>query len=287
MSKKETKRCSVPGCQRKHKAKGLCNKHYIRQARTGAWVKPKKDKKKCSEEGCTADAVAKGLCNKHYKRMKKNGDTKETRRYGTKKCSVRGCYNDHSYGGYCSKHAQRLKRTGSLGKSEEAKKGEAKKFFDEVVRMYHDGELTNECILWPFALDEGGYAQMIEGGETKRVHNLILRKTVGEPPNAEQCCALHASHDICGNRNCINPLHLRWGSVQENVDDRAVDGTNAVGEKSVNTHLTDADVRGIRELAATGEYTKAAISRAYGISRTTCRNIIDGKTWRHLLEEED
>jgi hypothetical protein len=81
MAKKETKRCSVPGCQRKHKAKGLCNKHYIRQTRTGAWVKPKKDKKKCSEEGCGADAVAKGLCNKHYKRLKKNGETAETRRY--------------------------------------------------------------------------------------------------------------------------------------------------------------------------------------------------------------
>lgn len=286
MANKETKRCSVPGCQRKHKAKGFCNKHYIRQTRTGVWIKLKQDKKKCSVVRCGNDAIAKGLCNKHYKRVKKNGDTKETRKYGIKKCTVRGCYNAHSYGGFCAKHAQRVKRTGSLGKSEEAKKGEAKKFFDNVVELFDSNQLTNKCILWPFSIDEGGYAQMSEGDETRRVHNLVLRKTIGEPPTPEQCCALHTSHDICGSRNCINPKHLRWGSIQENIDDRILDGTNANGEKSVNTHLNDAEVRGIRELAAEGVYTKAAIARAYNISRTTCRNIIDGKTWKHLLEEE-
>lgn len=44
-------------------------------------------------------------------------------------------------------------------------------------------------------------------------HDLVLTVWDGpKPPDKESC---HS----CDNRPCINPLHLRWGTRQDNVDD--------------------------------------------------------------------
>lgn len=41
---------------------------------------------------------------------------------------------------------------------------------------------------------------------------------------------------ICHNRGCVNPRHLRWGTRQDNIADRILDGTNRKRKTRELTH---------------------------------------------------
>lgn len=66
--------CTVPGCDRPHKAKGLCSTHHQRLRKTGSLeLVGKKSIARwgntpCSITGCKNTVKAKGLCNMHYLR---------------------------------------------------------------------------------------------------------------------------------------------------------------------------------------------------------------------------
>ena len=69
--------CSVPGCDGKHMARGLCSKHYEQRRRaerraSAPPVAPKpepKPKPPCSAEGCGRPVRVAGLCAMHYDRL--------------------------------------------------------------------------------------------------------------------------------------------------------------------------------------------------------------------------
>jgi hypothetical protein len=67
------KKCTVLGCEEKHKGRGLCTKHLSRLQRYGdVHVIGKRGRPTaptCSE--CDRQSVAQGLCNKHYLRKRK------------------------------------------------------------------------------------------------------------------------------------------------------------------------------------------------------------------------
>jgi hypothetical protein len=64
--------CSFCG-KRRVKAKGLCDACYARKLKTGS-VEYKNVRGKCSYPGCDNQHQAKGYCWKHYKRVQRNGD---------------------------------------------------------------------------------------------------------------------------------------------------------------------------------------------------------------------
>lgn len=57
--------CTVDGCEKKERARGLCRKHYLEAKNRGDFPS-----KICSVEGCDRPVEAKGYCSKHYKRYK-------------------------------------------------------------------------------------------------------------------------------------------------------------------------------------------------------------------------
>ena len=67
--------CSVEGCDRKHRARGLCRNHYYRFLKYGdpLYVYIKKEKE-CIVEGCENKSDHLGYCEKHYQKFKKYGD---------------------------------------------------------------------------------------------------------------------------------------------------------------------------------------------------------------------
>lgn len=72
------KLCTVEGCERPHKANGLCGLHYDRMRRTGSLEKntkrEPKEKRFCSVEGCDRVHYSKNYCVMHYGRVKRNGE---------------------------------------------------------------------------------------------------------------------------------------------------------------------------------------------------------------------
>lgn len=72
--------CSVEGCNKEAKKKGLCYMHYSRLYRTGSvrGALPERHspykEEKCSVPGCENPAKTNGLCGKHEHRLRRHGD---------------------------------------------------------------------------------------------------------------------------------------------------------------------------------------------------------------------
>ena len=59
------KTCSVDGCKRAYRAKGLCFFHY-KKWRRGELEKRPGRYRTCGKEGCKKKVVAHGLCQEHF-----------------------------------------------------------------------------------------------------------------------------------------------------------------------------------------------------------------------------
>lgn len=72
--------CSVEGCDRVAKVRGMCQAHDARMRKTGDVQADKPLRAKgnndgpCSVDGCERQAKAKGMCDPHYDRVRKTGD---------------------------------------------------------------------------------------------------------------------------------------------------------------------------------------------------------------------
>lgn len=75
---------------------------------------------------------------------------------------------------------------------------------------------ANGCWIWTGSVDSGGYGQFYVGvqGKPVRTHRLMCTLAHGNPTE-ESYNALHS----CDTPRCVNPDHLRWGTLSENTQD--------------------------------------------------------------------
>lgn len=115
-----------------------------------------------------------------------------------------------------------------------------------------------------------------DGGRTYYVHTLVLRAFCGEPPFP----GFEACHND-GDRGNNRLTNLRWGSRQDNVDDRVRHGRQQRGTRCRTTRLTEDQVRAMRAACRAGQSTRS-LAREYGISTGTAWSAIVGATWKHI-----
>jgi hypothetical protein len=75
---------------------------------------------------------------------------------------------------------------------------------------------TDECIIWPFAKNNDGYAVFKYQHKRMYVSVYICTKVYGPKPTPK-----HEVAHSCGNGHigCINKRHIRWATRKENVED--------------------------------------------------------------------
>ena len=123
---------------------------------------------------------------------------------------------------------------------------------------------------------EQGHARVMlyRGDETWRplVHRLVLGTFDKGAVGAADCDNPIGCH-IDGDASNNALWNLRWGSPQSNWNDSKRHGTRRRYSK-----LTAAQADEIRRRGAAGE-SGAALGRAFGISDTQARNIMEGRQW--------
>lgn len=86
----------------------------------------------------------------------------------------------------------------------------------------------------------------------------------------------------CDNPGCVNPAHLRLGTMLENMRDRDSKGRrNAIGEKNGSTKLTPELVVRYRLELARGK-PLMQLARETGLNSKTLSNMRDRITWKHV-----
>ena len=95
--------CTVSGCGKKHKARGLCRDHYIAAAKRGDF-----DRAPCERHRCSKPHYTKELCNNHYQAQRKA-------ELAGRICSVSSCDAQIYCKGICAKHYERQRIHGDVG----------------------------------------------------------------------------------------------------------------------------------------------------------------------------
>lgn len=184
-------------------------------------------------------------------------------------CGADGCDAIEEHGGFCMTHYRRNAKYGNPVAGQAAP-GAPQAWLRE--NSGHDGD---DCLSWPFSDNEGYYTVKIPGGYTK-AHRLMCRLRHGEPADA----AMFALHS-CGNRSCVNPNHLRWGTPAENSEDARQHGTLLIGESCAHSKLSNDAVLEIRERWNSGE-PASSIANDFPVTAGTVWAVATGKIWRHV-----
>jgi len=115
------------------------------------------------------------------------------------------------------------------------------------------------------------------------VHRLVLIVFVGERGDGMEACHFP---DI--NPSNCRLENLRWGTKQDNEDDRIAAGNTGKGELSIHAKFTDEQVLEIRRRCFAGEMQKY-VAADFGVGQSQISAIVRGDKWKHLpvLRTED
>ena len=158
--------------------------------------------------------------------------------------------------------------------------GEALEFYEQAIST-----VSPKCLLWPFAVDGSGSPKMGWRGSTVGVNRKVCETAHGPPPAGKDDAAR-----ICGNKLCVNPLHLEWRSRKGSVSLKLMTGRNNRGEKHPDALLKPEQVREIRRLMGPpgrGRYDACADELAirFGVAAHTIYEIARRNKWAWLAEE--
>jgi len=135
--------------------------------------------------------------------------------------------------------------------------------------------LQNQCWLWLGGKDKNKYGKK-NGVAAHRImwmysrnkeipNNLIIRHTCDNPP-------------------CVNPFHLRFGTIQDNANDMKNRGRSLFGEKHPDALLTDEQVKNILYDLYYGK-SIISIAKNYNVPEIIISKIANGHTRKHLFKQ--
>lgn len=85
----------------------------------------------------------------------------------------------------------------------------------------------------------------------------------------------------CNNTSCVNPVHLKEGTVKDNSLDMIEARRQCYGEKNKNSKLKEADIHKIRSLRKEGFLFKE-IASIFNVCSATIERIMQKKSWKYV-----
>lgn len=150
--------------------------------------------------------------------------------------------------------------------------------------LAHKSYQEDDCIVWPMCRIKNGYGTVYFAGKQLYAHRLMCEMVKGPPPSPT-----HEAAHSCGNGHggCVNPRHLSWKTISENLRDCRRHGTHVRNRSGAKGKLTPRNVMLMRRLK--GIHTQAEIAAQFGVSEPTMRDILSGRTWktRGLLNDSE
>jgi len=190
-------------------------------------------------------------------------------------CSIPDCGKRHMARGLCKPHYEKASYHRQLPprppRTDWERVGaiDTKHFIEQAVSTK-----TDDCILWPLSKSHNGYGLVVWKGKRWRAHRLTCTIVHGSPSRPD-LVAMHS----CRNRACINPGHLRWGTIRENVHDAISCGTFMGNLPNSKPKLDEKTVREIRQSAEPNTVLAAKL----GVSHVAIWKIRHRITWKDVV----
>lgn len=153
--------------------------------------------------------------------------------------------------------------------------------YSDIVRFWERAAISSDpdsCWIWKGYLNGSGYGTFVIN-KTPVTASRVAWYIYNQKPIPYRHVICHS----CDNRACVNPLHLFVGTHSDNSRDAVNKGRwrDRRGERCGKSRLTDEQVKKIREI---GRSLKShEIAPMFGVSSSNIRQILQGKTWTHLM----
>lgn len=187
-------------------------------------------------------------------------------------CSEADCPKPRHARGLCCYHYDVRYRAGTLPPNPRPTPEQT--FWGNVEASASDG-----CWEWQRYRDRKGYGRHNWNGRPGTLaHRLAFQLATGIDPSGMLVC------HHCDNPPCCNPAHLFLGTDADNAHDMIAKGrdrTSSPGEANPSAKVTEADVRTMRAMYASG-VGASAIGARFGVTRSHARSICVGASWRHV-----
>lgn len=131
---------------------------------------------------------------------------------------------------------------------------------------------TPTCWLWTGDRTEFGYGVVTSGRGARRkrtqAHRYVYKLLVGPIPSGK--IIMHT----CDNPPCVNPAHLRVGTIADNQADMQAKKRSPRGLKHWNGRLSDSDVQAIRA----SKEPQSVLAKRYGVDQSHISRIRSGES---------
>lgn len=149
---------------------------------------------------------------------------------------------------------------------------------DSIGRFFSKVSKGKSCWEWIGCLHEQGYGIARREGQKVLAHRLSWEIHFGKIPIGMEIC------HRCDNPKCVKPDHIFVGTHQDNMRDMMAKGRNADmnGEKNGNHKLNAGDIKNIRSLYTTGNYSQRELAMKFDVHQTNIGHIVRANTWMDI-----
>lgn len=226
--------CLIQDCENPVRARGWCNKHYIRWRTQGDPETVFQNNEGCAVEGCERRHQAKGYCQKHYARWRLHGDPKKGARKpaSNAKCAVEDCTNKGNLTrGWCRKHYVRWQAYGDPTAGADYYSTPEESFENRRKKQ-------GDCVVWTGNKNPDGYGRLWVHKSMVLAHRYAWEQENGPVPQGYEI------NHICWTPSCVKIDHLEIVTrSQNNTYKKGPRSDNAIGFRNVSRHRNKWRVR--------------------------------------------